>query len=69
MNPYKGGDSACAVKIGKEIIFSGGYADAYDDDGYRIMENTTIYTNGSQPVIWAVGPVNNKVKFSIDQTS
>ena len=48
MNPYKGGDSGCAVKIGKEIIFSGGYADAYDDDGYRIMENTTIYTNDGE---------------------
>ena len=46
MNPYKGGDSGCAVKIGKEIIFSGGYG--YDDDGYQIMENTSIYTNDGE---------------------
>ena len=25
--------------------------------------DTRIYTNESQPVIWAVGPVNSKVKF------
>ena len=45
MNPYKGYNSACAVKIGKEIIFSGGYSD--DDADYE-KENTTIYTNDGQ---------------------
>lgn len=29
--------------------------------------DTTIYTNGSQPVIWAVGPVNSKGEVSYHQ--
>ena len=44
MNPYKDTDSGCAVKIGKEIIFSGGYT---DDDSHE-RENTTIYTNNGE---------------------
>ena len=44
MNPYKDTDSGCAVKIGKEIIFSGGYT---DDESHE-RENTTIYTNNGE---------------------
>jgi len=29
--------------------------------------DTTIFTNGSQPVIWAVGPINNKGEVSYHQ--
>ena len=30
-----------------------------------IRYDTTIFTNGSQPVIWAVGPINNKVNLNL----